>query len=47
MTTSCTRLVIRVDRVPSSRTQGSLGWSCVGVRTVQADPGASREATGK
>lgn len=45
MTTSCAQLVIRVDRVPTRRTQGSLGWSCVGARTVRADPGASREAT--
>ena len=47
MTTSCTQLVIHVDHVPSSRTQGSLHWSCVGARTVQVDPGASHEATSK
>ena len=45
MTTSRTQLVIPVDHAPTGRTQGSLGWSHVGARTVQADPGASREAT--
>ena len=38
-------LVIPVDHAPAGRTQGSLGWSHMGARTVQVDPGASREAT--